>query len=101
MRFDFAKRFSPWFQLYGEALLIHFIQFYLPLCGKIPEGRERFRDPLLFFRGRKFSPWFQLHGEALLIHFILSPDAAGLLGWEPEGRSFSYGAFRFAAGSFV
>ena len=47
-RFDFARRFSPWFQLYGEALLIHFIQFYLPLCGKVPGGRERFRDPLLF-----------------------------------------------------
>ena len=88
---SFVERFSPWFQLYGEALLIHFIQFYLPLCGKIPEGRERFRDPLLFlgvYVVERFSPWFQLHGEALLIHFILSPAAAGLLGWELRGSSF-------------
>ena len=87
----FVGRFSPWFQLYGEALLIHFIQFYLPLCGKVPGGREFFRDPLLFLRGyvvKRFSPWFQLHGEALLIHFILSPAAAGPLGWELRGSSF-------------
>ena len=41
------------------------------------------------------APWRSI------AHTFLSPAAAGLLGWEPEGRSFSYGAFRFAAGSFV
>ena len=25
-RFNFARRFSPWFQLHGEALLIHFFR---------------------------------------------------------------------------
>ena len=41
------------------------------------------------------APWRSI------AHTFLSPAAAGLLGWEPEGRSFSYEAFRFAAGSFV
>ena len=146
-----GRKFSPWFQLHGEALLIHSSPNFAAL-RRVPEGRGAFRDPSFFWRFGsskgflhgfssmekhcsyisfssicraaaksregasvsgtpsffrrlglvgKFSPWFQLHGEALLIHFILSPAAAGLLGWEPEGRSFSYGAFRFAAGSFV
>ena len=46
-----VKKFSPWFQLYGEALLIHFIQSYVsPLCGESRKPRG-FRDPSFFFGG--------------------------------------------------
>ncbi len=87
-----VKKFSPWFQLYGEALLIHFIQFYLPLCGKVPGGREFSRDPLLFFGGTVKSKGF-LHGFSSMekhcsyIHFFRRLRR-GSLGEEPGGSSF-------------
>ena len=133
-----GRKFSPWFQLYGEALLIHSSPNFAAL-RRVPGCLRAFRDPSFFWRLRlskgflhgfssmekhcsyisfssicrfaaksrkgasvsgipsfflrvyvveRFSPWFQLHGEALLIHFILSPAAAGLLGWELRGSSF-------------
>ena len=95
----FVGRFSPWFQLYGEALLIHFIQFYVPHCGKVPGGRERFRDPLLFFGGLASSESF-LHGFSSMekhcsyISFFRRLRR-GSLGGNLRGVLFSYGVFRF------
>ena len=56
-----VKKFSPWFQLYGEALLIHFIQSYVsPLCGESRKPRG-FRDPSFLFRRVVKTEGF-LHG---------------------------------------
>ena len=44
-----VKKFSPWFQLYGEALLIHFIQSYVsPLCGESRNASGRSGIPPFF-----------------------------------------------------
>jgi len=51
--FIFGEKFSPWFQLYGEALLIHFISMPHLLNWKKLEAGCREPDFLLL---RKLLP---------------------------------------------